>query len=251
MNTIFNINRLVLLLKRYFVENKQRELLFWGIATVFFTLTQQSISITIFMYVSGFIFAARIFKIFVYTPGGMHYLLIPATHLEKLVTSFLLTTIYFFGMFLITSSIGAIIGITAGNLIFQTNNPIYFDLFQSPEGNMQAMQLINKPGLWSIFSSFAIVQAIFTLGSLIFKRNAVGGTILSIFALTLVLGIIQLVIFKLTLEPTNMIGHSFGYTITGVGSLFPGYEIIGEIFYYASIPFLWIVSYFRLTEKQV
>ena len=79
MNTTFSFNRLGLLIKRYFVENKQRELSFWGIVIVVFMIMHESTAIEMFFYISGFIFAARMFKIFSYTPGGMHYLLIPAT----------------------------------------------------------------------------------------------------------------------------------------------------------------------------
>ena len=102
MNKTLNINRLGLLLKRYFIENKQRELTFWGIATVVFMIMHQSQAVTMFLFIAGFIFASRTFKIFGFTPGGMHYLLIPATHLEKLVTNILLSTVYYFGMFLLT-----------------------------------------------------------------------------------------------------------------------------------------------------
>ncbi|MFT3753509.1 MAG: hypothetical protein QM800_11765 [Paludibacter sp.] len=137
MNTTLNINRLGLLLKRYFTENKQRELTFWGITTVVFTLMhlagsqEKAISVQMFLYISGFIFAARSFKFFNFTPGGMHYLLIPATHLEKLTTAILLSIFYYFAMILLTYTAGTILGTTFGNIFFDMNNPIQFALFQT------------------------------------------------------------------------------------------------------------------------
>src|ERR1035437_198639 len=110
MNTTLDINRLGLLLKRYFIENKQRELTFWGISTVVFMIMHRTGSVEMFMYIAGFIFAARTFKIFNYTPSGMHYLLIPATHAEKLIINIILSTLYFFIMFVITYIIGTTIG---------------------------------------------------------------------------------------------------------------------------------------------
>ncbi len=42
-----------------------------------------------------------------------------------------------------------------------------------------------------------------------------------------------------------------GNTFLGYGVDFNLHRIIFEIFYYFLPPFLWVVSYFRLTEKQV
>jgi hypothetical protein len=33
--------------------------------------------------------------------------------------------------------------------------------------------------------------------------------------------------------------------------MFPGSDIAGQIIKYATAPFFWVVSYFRLTEKEV
>ena len=58
MNTTLDINRLGLLLRRFFIENKQRELIFWGITVVVFTLMhlagpqEKSISVEMFLYIS-------------------------------------------------------------------------------------------------------------------------------------------------------------------------------------------------------
>jgi len=55
MNTTLNINRIGLLLKRFFIENKQRELTFWGITIIIFMLMHQTESVAMFLYVTGFI----------------------------------------------------------------------------------------------------------------------------------------------------------------------------------------------------
>ena len=256
MNTTFNINRLGLLLKRYFTENKQRELTFWGIATVIFMIMHQTSSVSMFIFIAGMIFAANTFKIFGYTPGGMHYLLIPATHAEKLATGIILNTFYYFGMFLITYSIGTVIGINAGNIIFGTNNPVVLRLFHAGS-SMQLVGLNNNHGLLYIFKGFAIIQAIFMLGSLYFKRSAVGRTMLSIIALGIILGIIELILLK-SLFGTYHLGNDMNISINlnllsmDFNSNFMStMNIISKIIGYLIIPFLWTVSYFRLTEKEV
>lgn len=252
MNTTLNINRIGLLLKRFFIENKQRELTFWGITIIIFMLMHQTESVAMFLYVTGFIFAARMFKAFSYTPSGMHYLLIPATHTEKLVTSILLSTIYYFAMILVTYIIGNIAGTYLGNLIFGTDNQVHLALFNlgNPANGFNPGET-NSNGLWNIFISFAIIQALFLLGSLYFKRNVIGKTIMAIIGISIVLGLIEVVLLKVTFGTYHFDNQMFNMTIPAGKNLFHGFETAGQILKYAAVPFLWIVSYFRLTEKEV
>jgi len=254
MNTILNINRLGLLLKRYFVENKKRELTFWGIATVIFMLmhltgsTEKSASVEIFLYISGLIFAARTFKIFGYTPGGMHFLLIPATHFEKLVSGIILNTFYYFGMILITYAIGTVFGTVAGNIFFETSNPIQFAFFHfDPSVNITGHAGEN---LFSKFIAFALIQSVFMVGSLHFKRNAAGQTFLALSVFFIILVIIELLLLKATFGTYHLNGQMINLSISGDDLLFKS-KLVGSIIKYSLIPFFWIVAYFRLIEKQV
>jgi len=251
MNTTFSFNRLGLLIKRYFIENKQRELSFWGIVIAVFMIVHESTSVEMFLYVTGFIFAARMFKIFGYTPGGMHYLLIPATHVEKLVSAILLSTVYYFIMILITYTVGSLLGTTIGNAIFSTQNPVSLDFFQMESiSKVWGNTVVQHKGFWSIFCSFALIQSVFLMGSVYFKRNAIGRTIMTFILLCIVIGIIEMIIFKFTFGSFQMDGQSFNLSISG-DNLFPGFEAATQYLKYLLIPFFWLVSYFRLTEKQV
>ena len=251
MNTTFSFNRLGLLIKRYFVENKQHELSFWGIVIVVFMFMHETTPIQFFFYVSGFIFAARMFKIFSYTPGGMHYLLIPATHLEKLVTAILLSTVYFFIMLLVSYSIGNTLGTELGNLILSREKPIDLDMFQLVShsygwGNHN----FHYAGLPAVFFNFALIQSVFLLGSVYFKRNAIGRTFMTFIFITIVIGLLEVLILRVTFGTFSLTGQNMNLTISG-DNLFPGFEQAGKIVKYLMIPFFWVVAYFRLTEKQV
>jgi len=254
MNTILDINRLGLLLKRYFVENKKRELTFWGIATVIFVLIHLTSSsdksglVEVFLYISGLIFAARTFKIFGYTPGGMHFLLIPATHFEKLVSGIILNTFYYFGMMMITYAIGTVFGIVAGNIFFETSNPIQFAFFHfDPNINIAGHAGEN---LFSKFIAFALIQSVFMVGSLYFKRNAAGQTFLALSVFFIILVIIELLLVKVTFGTYHLNGQMINLSISG-DDLFFRTKLVGSIIKYSLIPFFWIVAYFRLIEKQV
>lgn len=252
MNTTFSLNRLGLLLKRYFTENMQHEFSFWGIAIVVFMIMHQPASVQIFFYISGFIFAARTFKIFGYTPGGMHYLLIPATHLEKLVTAILLSTFYFLIMLIVTYIIGTTLGTALGNSIFDTHNAISLDLFNMDSVSKSwGNSTISHIGFAEFLLSFALIQSVFLLGSVYFKRNAIGKTFLTLISLAIIIGLVELIIFKVSFGAYNFSGQSYHLNITMGDDLFPGFEVVIKTLKYLLIPFFWVVSYFRLTEKQV
>jgi hypothetical protein len=254
MNTTLNFNRLELLIKRYFIENKNKELIYWGILTLVFCLNHQAGSAKMIIYIMGFIFAAKQYKIFTYTPGGMHYLLIPATHLEKLVSSILLSTVYFFGMALLSYSIGNIVGTNLLNIILNQSDPLSWDMFSlnnaySIGNNMHFMQA--SPFV-ELIIGFLTIQSIFLLGSIYFKGNAVAKTMLSVFAIFLVLGFIELSLLKALFGGMSITGDMRSLNFSSDNS--PAFTVFGYIFKtigYLLIPFLWVVTYFRLKEKQV
>lgn len=248
MNTTFNTNRFGLLLKRYFTENKQRELTFWGITIVVFMLMRDTSSVVTYLIIAGYFTAANSFRIFGHTPGAMHYLLIPATHTEKLVANILLNTLYFFAAFLITYLIGTFLGIQLDNLIFGHNKPLTFKLFTD-------IADFNGNGkyLWYVFYSFSLVQAIAITGSLYFKRSAAMKTILTIFILFFIFGLIEMLMLKITFGTYSLSRQSLNINMGPheLSEIFSASEYIFKIIGLVLLPFLWIVSYFRLTEKQV
>jgi hypothetical protein len=254
MNTTFSFNRLVLMLKRYFIENKNKEIMYWGILILVFTLVHKAETAKSLLYIMGFIFAAKQFKIFAYTPGGMHYLLIPATHLEKLISNIILTTVYFFIMILLTYSIGNFIGTNLYNLIFNHSDPVTWEFFNSANTHSLGnnFNLTQENGFLDMFITFLTIQSIFMLGSVYFKRGAMGRTWLVIFAFSILIGIMELIILKglfggiSTMRNMNSISimTNGSTTITIIENGF-------KIFSYLLIPYLWLVTYFRLTEKQV
>ncbi len=246
MNTTFNIQRFGLIIKRYFIENKQRELTFWGIVTIVFMLLRDNESIIPFLLISGYFVAAGTYKIFSFAPGGIHYLMIPATHLEKLVSDILIKTIYYFIAFIITYIIGTYIGIQLENFIFTHNVPVEFNLFNLDSDPNQSRMI-----LWYIFYAYAIIQAVGMLGSLYFKRSAAMRTILTLIIVGIILFWIEMLLLKLMYGTYHLDGRQFSYSFIPGENLKSTSELTTKIIGYVTLPFLWIVSYFRLTEKEV
>ena len=105
---------------------------------------------------------------------------------------------------------------------------------------------------WSVFGLFAFSQSLFMVGSLYFKNIVVTKTIFSILGFGLILFLLQLLIFKTYWNVkylSNAILPMFvvvsDYTIPNV---FKTSFVIGS---YLLIPFMWVVSYYRLTEREV
>ena len=232
MKTNFNVGRVILLLKRFFSENKQRELTFWSIVVLVFTIMRQAGTVEMFLYISGLIFAAQQFKIFAYNPSGMHYLLIPATHTEKLTASILLTIPYYFLMVVITYIIGTTVGITVQNLVFGLDLPINY-IFLSTLDNHPETVFANSNSM-NTFVVFAFLQSLFLLGSISFKRNAAVKTMLSISLILAFYLLVQFLMYKI----------DYSFTFNKI-------EVLYKVGFWIAIPFFWVVSYFKLTEKQV
>ena len=179
----------------------------------------------------------------------MHYLLIPATHLEKLVTGILLSVFYFLICILACYFVGGTLGTQLGNLIFGTDNSIHFQLFENQ--SMMSSEYKSIAEIVNMFVGFVIIQSIFLLGSVYFKKNIIGKTMLAIIGLAVILGIIEVILFKMNFDVTNLQSQNINIQLLNPESMFPGSDIVGEIIKYATAPFLWVVSYFRLTEKEV
>lgn len=259
MNTVLNINRLGLLLKRFFIENRQSELTFWGIAVFVFTLFNLSgsmskmVSVEIFMFISGLIFAARTFKVLDNTASGMHYLLIPATQLEKLTTAIVLSTFYFFAMTMVAYVVGTVFGVSIGNVLFELNNPIHFPLFTAYPEMVIGGQAVQATGisLWSTFLSFATVQSIFMLGSITFKGNAVGKTMLTIILFFISMGIFEIFLLKSMMGTYHLNGTMVNLSMSADETMFESWHTVAQVVRVLLIPFFWTVAYYRLTEKEV
>ena len=257
-----NFNRIGLLFKKFFVEQKQRELIFWSIMVMVFMLTrnfQGGVYLTIL--IGGMFYIARFFRDMHSPTNGNAFFMLPASQLEKLIVGFVIGIFYYLGMMIICYSIGNLLGTFFNNLLAEI--PFFSDiirLFQHRElrwvlfeteafatfGNTPSFIFPNTLALlWILI--YLQNQSIYLLGSIYFKRNQVWKTLLStnlISTAFMILLVVELFCFKGSVQiASDNISAFYGWgKITG--------WIVSSVFYILP-PFLWIVSYFRLTEKQV
>ena len=250
----FSFKRLVLLLNRYFRENMNREVMFWSILTLIFTILDQRDFVILVLFLSGIYYSVLLNKEISKSVSGMHYLLIPATHAEKLTATILLNTIFHFGMTLLAYSIGNLLITLIYHVILKLDIPVNWDLFQvTKQYEINGfIQVSVQNVFWSVLGIFAFIQSVFTLGSLYFKGNTVIKTIFTIFCFTGIIMLVQIVLLKTLWDVKYLKNAILPMLVMINDSTIP--TLIQKSIVWGSfiiLPFMWLVSYFRLSEKQI
>jgi hypothetical protein len=221
---------------------------------LFFTILDQRDFVIMILFLSGIYNSVLLKKEFSSTNKGMQYLLIPATHAEKLTAILFLDVIYHFGMTLLAYCIGNLIITLIYHTLLKLDIPVNWDLFQvTRQYEINGfIQVSIQNVFWTIFGLFAFTQSIFILGSLYFKRNSVLKTIFSILCFTGVLMLIQVILLKTLWDVKYLKNAILPMLLMINDSSIP--VIIQKTFVFGSyilLPFIWLVSYFKLSEKQI
>ncbi len=256
INSILNFNRIFYLIRNEIASNyKKIFTVFGAVAGILFL---NSISrfykpsantsggwFGIILIIGGLIYTSNIFKDLHHPQKGIHYLMQPASITEKFLAKLLmvsagysLTVIVF--MFLFSAMMSGL------SLIFFGYGQTLFNPFTNDVG-------------WMILN-YIIIQSVFLLGSVYFKRSAFFKTILAIFIFIILIGLTGIFFIRIVYH------DFFGKFITG-GNMslnFPeitGYfndiilkylpGIVKILYWFVMAPFFWIVTFFRLKETEV
>ena len=254
----FNFSRLGLLFQRFFAIRLRYELISWCIMAIVFMFFRNNIpAMSALIIISGIIYASGFFKEIHSPANGAAYFMIPASQLEKLTVGIVITSFYYFAGMLIAYTLGNLLGTFFNNMLAGMNLNILpgFNLFHHSPLQWSLFGISIEPWvnegehanfLFHLFKLFLYGQSIYLLGSIYFKRHRFLVTFLSLNIVMFFLLILLVIESKLFLGTANVQFNEFG--INGWG------ETAGNIlryFLYLIPPFFWIVSYFRLTEKQV
>jgi len=261
MTTSFSIARVGQLIRKQAIENG-RIYLMSGLAifgsqalmlAFAILINQPHFNETIFyvFYVSGLlicgsVFASRAFSMLGYRARGIYWLGFPASHLEKLVTTILYSTILFFILY--TAGFFVLKQIA---LLYIHNNPrIIYTSFNWERGFGRTLP--------NMVIAFFAIQSFYLLGSVYFQHAAFIKT-----TLVAVLTIFVLVyLYKMVLDgllPAGYIWRGFDITYFGNdGSWSKTYSASPGVTHFLSwvlrliwAPFFWTVTWFRLKEKQI
>ncbi len=182
-------------------------------------------------YFGGLIFTSKIFSE-LHTPHRSYALLtLPVSNLEKIIGAWLITAPLFILVYLI--------------FIF-----IITSISSLVAGHSAALVYIFNEDLWRSVGNYLIVHSIFFLGACTFRGNNFLKTLLSMFLFILLIslfaGILGLILFGRFGFTIQEVSPEFQFFLTDVYS-----EVLKFIFYYLLAPFMLVVSYFKLKERQV
>jgi hypothetical protein len=275
MNQFFSFKRFTLLVKKHWADNKKRYALsamaFFGLLIIWFVFTILTLSdemipmgkevqtITFFfsLFAVGTFYASQYFSDLGSRAKGINFLLVPASAFEKLLCSLLYTTLLFFVVFTATYYLADILMVGIAKTIsgtVQTDEKIavanVFDITIIP---------LNKDTTLNFLLFFFSVQSAFLLGSVYFEKYSFIKTIISGFIAGFILFCFVFFFYEQLLPPgDHHRGFLTSYRVRVDGAddrLIQIPNWIGQIFrfliMYGIAPFLWVVTYYRLKEKQV
>jgi len=275
MNAVFDLNRWLLYTGKHWNENKRRYLLslgaVGGLMILFYSFLMivnadspfsKDIQVIIYyvgLYLTGSLYASLLFNDLSDGPKAIQYLLLPASIFEKLLTALLFGVILYFISYTIIFYAVDLPLVRLSNSIIQTVAE------REHRARYPVQEIANVFISWkdgeNVFFYFLLgyfaVQSIFMLGSVYFVRFQFIKTLVAGLVVFLVLVFFVHKVLGSIMPPGGFFQPFTAYRVyTEKGSLSiklpEGFSsILIFLIKYSLAPCFWIVTYFRLKEKEV
>lgn len=257
MDQFFSFRRFSLLVLQHWANNKKRYVLsvmaFLGLLIIWYVfaiiigddklLSIEFQQITYFMslFVTGTFYASQYYRDLASRAKGSNFLLVPASAFEKFLCSLLYTLILFFAVFTATFYLVDIIMVNIANSV---------DAIKKYHGKIPIINVFdvtffsfNNNATLNFLLFFFSVQSAFLLGSVYFRKYNFLKTIISGFVIWLILFLIVYFFYQENSAEAYSDGNE-GEMPNWIAQLIQGLA-------YVLAPLLWIVTYYRLKQKQV
>ena len=283
-NQVFSFTRWRLLVAKQWTENRRRYLLSllaiggllaaWEaflIAVIPYAPLEpfmQFATYTVGLFFTGCFFASTLFSELGNKKQALPWLSLPASHLEKLLCAILFSVVLFYGAYTAVFYLVDIPMVQWSNSILQ-KHPLNWPNSSSPIPESLVYNVITAAGApppekqWHLFTwGYFAVQSAFLLGSVYFSRFSFIKTVVSGLLFMLAFVVFQkLVLFPM--KPDGWSDNFFRWT-QDMNELNDHDQPLREVrlsYHLDSIflllaefgvaPFFWVVTWFRLKEKQV
>lgn len=270
MNQFFSFKRFALLVLKHGADNKKRYglsvLAFIGLLITWFVFTiltefedqpmgrtVQQVTFFLALFAVGTFYASQYFGDLGSKSKGINFMLVPASAFEKLLCSLLYSVVLFFTVFTISYYLVDLLMVAIANSLPKGAKTEVVNVFKI------IIVRFNKDSTINFLLFFFSVQSVFLLGSVYFEKYSFIKTIICGFVACFIL--FNLMFFfneQLLPEGDYPRGFLTAYRVYVEGAndhLVQVPRWIGEVFrfliMYAVAPFFWIVTYYRLKEKQV
>jgi hypothetical protein len=276
MSPTFDFGRWVLLVRQHWIENRKRYLLsvaagagilfmwyfFLMLASNRDPMEDNSQRATYFflLFTGGCFYASQFFRELGSRSKAINYLLLPASSLEKQFVSLLYVVVLYFVVYTAIFYLVDIIMVTIANT--------FHHAYTEPGAN----GVIHKASVVNVFGWFGIknaipfflaayfaIQSAFLLGSVYFEKYSFVKTIISLFCLLIVIWLVYGFLMESFLPEGSYMRDIGSYRVlnkegkgdylvelpTGVR------KTIVALVQWGFPLFFWVVTYFRLKEKEV
>ncbi|RYY59290.1 MAG: hypothetical protein EOO05_13720 [Chitinophagaceae bacterium] len=253
MNEFFSGKRLQLLMLQHWADNRKRYLLsiaaYIGVMTLWFLVAMlansphdfdqnfQKASFYLPLFGLGSFYASQYFSQFSSTAKGINYMMVPASHFEKVLCGLFYSVPFFLALFTLcfylvdvpASTMMRPPAITPGDYheygIANVFDLVIFDFADTARGNLLLFYLS--------------VQSVFLFGSVLFKRYS--------FLKTGICGLVFCFLVFIIIYLTNKVAID-----NGAFFLEPLWSRRAfTVLTWLTPPFFWVLTYFRLKAKQV
>lgn len=275
--TLFSFRRWRLLVGRHWAENKKRYalsflafvalLVLWY---VFAMLADQDYALpeglqrgTFFLslFAIGTFYASQFFSDLSSKSKGTNLLLTPASTLEHLLCALFYVVVLFFGFFLLAFYVADAAMVALANALHASMKPetaaaqrsevinVFVDHFTNSSVNLSYYFLLG----------FFAVQAFFLLGSVYFTKYSFIKTGIAVFLVFITLFLLEAYVLHSGLPKTghdqdfiSLVTYSENLQRQQVVRLSPWIGgVLTALFRYAFAPLFWMVTYYRLKEKEL
>lgn len=270
----FSFQRWSLLVGKHWVENQKRYLLsaiaIFALLIFYFTFnllahddepmdrSVQIIGYLLGLFGIGCLYAGQFFSHLGSRSKGAFYLLTPASALEKLLCALLYVVVFFFAVYTAIYYLADIVMIAVANSLhpfYATSDADAVPINVFYEYNWM---LSDANLLYYFLLAFFAIQSIFLLGSIYFNQYGIVKTAIVLFVAFLTVAFLEgYLLHKMLPNGDHGKGLSDFVTYTNstpdkVVQLSPMIdEVVFFLARFAIAPFMWLVTYFRLTEKEI
>ncbi|NML36754.1 hypothetical protein HHL17_06035 [Chitinophaga sp. G-6-1-13] len=202
------------------------------------------------LFFGGLLFTSMAFSDLASKEKGSHFLMLPASHFEKFITIFLITTVGYLLVYHI-AAYSALLFLNQVSVIrHDAGILIDWNFFDKQDGHIY------------IYFAYILLQAIFLLGAVSFSRLAFIKTLVANLLVLLVLYLLNtLVVWILFAGHTQTPFQNVPFLLVGArgGKFDTDVFIISDkmvhsyafIAQYVLVPVLWTIAYFRLKDKEI
>ncbi|NOY08341.1 MAG: hypothetical protein GXP33_05830 [Spirochaetes bacterium] len=207
------------------------------------------VNFSLILFIFGYVITAKSFTDMHSKERAYEWFMLPASMLEKFTAKLLISSIGWAFLFLIVYTLSALAGEGINSLIFNYRHT-FFNPFDADT--------------WFVILQYLITQSVFLFGAAYFKKNHFIKTILSLLTFVISIAIIAGLLgrifffqyFNEIIKPDGRFNSAFNFSWDAfalhITNLMRILAVSGKIVYYALFaPFFWLLTYFRITEKEV